>query len=215
VKQQGFPLFVKRAFDRAAAAAGLIALAPVLAAIAAAVRLRLGSPVLFRQERAGWRRRPFHIVKFRTMREARGPDGRPLPDAERLTPLGRFLRSASLDELPQLAGVVKGDLSLVGPRPLPMAYLERCTPDELRRYEVLPGITGMAAVSGRNLLSWDDRFRLDLYYVDHWSPWLDAKILLRTVRRVVAREGVASAGHATSPEFRPPPKADPGPPTAP
>jgi lipopolysaccharide/colanic/teichoic acid biosynthesis glycosyltransferase len=192
---------VKASFDRIAAAAGLLLLSPILAAAAIAVRLGLGSPVLFRQDRPGRHAAPFQLVKFRTMTDARGPEGELLPDALRLTRLGRFLRSTSIDELPQLWNVVRGDLSLVGPRPLLMRYLPRYTPEQARRHEVLPGITGWAQANGRNAVSWEEKFALDVWYVDHWSLWLDLKILGKTLLRVVTREGVAQQGHVTMPEF--------------
>lgn len=202
MKQAGFPLFVKKVCDRSVAAIALVACLPAIAFAAAAVRISMGRPVLFRQTRPGYKGRPFEIVKLRTMSDARGPDGHLLPDAERLTRVGKVLRSTSIDELPQLWNVLRGDLSLVGPRPLLMEYLERYTPEEARRHDVLPGITGLTAVSGRNALSWDERFRLDLY-VDNWSLTLDAKILFRTFFKVIARKGVSSEGHATSLPFRP------------
>jgi lipopolysaccharide/colanic/teichoic acid biosynthesis glycosyltransferase len=192
---------VKRAFDVVAAGAGLIVLAPVLLGLAIAIRLKLGSPVLFRQTRPGYQGRPFTIYKFRTMLDLAGPDGRPRPDAERLTRFGRILRATSLDELPELVNVLKGDMSIVGPRPLIMEYLPRYTPEQARRMDVLPGITGLAQVSGRNAVSWEERFRLDVEYVDTWSFALDLRILWRTVRAVLVREGIAAEGHATMPPF--------------
>ena len=190
----------KRAFDAMASGAGLILLSPVLAGLALAVRRRLGSPVLFRQVRPGLHGEPFEMVKFRTMTDARGPDGALLPDAERLTPFGQFLRSTSLDELPELWNVVKGDMSLVGPRPLLMRYLDRYTPEQARRHEVRPGITGLAQVSGRNAISWEEKFALDVWYVDHASFWLDLKILVQTVLKVVRRDDIAADAHVTMPE---------------
>jgi len=192
---------IKRAFDVAAAAVGLVVLSPVLAGVALAVRLRLGAPVLFRQERPGLHGRPFTMLKFRTMTDARDAAGRLLPDAERLTPLGRLLRSTSLDELPELWNVLRGDMSLVGPRPLLVRYLDRYTPEQARRHEVRPGLTGWAQVNGRNALTWEEKFALDVWYVDHASLALDLKILLLTLRRVLAREGISAAGEATMPEF--------------
>jgi lipopolysaccharide/colanic/teichoic acid biosynthesis glycosyltransferase len=192
---------IKRAFDVVAAGAGLIVLAPVLLGLAIAIRVKLGSPVLFRQTRPGYKGRPFTIYKFRTMLDLNGPDGRPRPDAERLTRFGRILRASSLDELPELVNVLKGDMSLVGPRPLIMAYLPRYTAEQARRMDVLPGITGLAQVSGRNAVSWDERFALDVEYVDTWSFALDLSILWRTVRAVLVREGIAAEGHATMPAF--------------
>jgi lipopolysaccharide/colanic/teichoic acid biosynthesis glycosyltransferase/glycosyltransferase involved in cell wall biosynthesis len=199
--QRGLPGLAKAALDRGAAAAGLAASAPVLLPAMAAVRLTMGAPALFVQERPGRDGRPFRLFKLRTMRDGRGPDGSALSDAERLTPLGRFLRSTSLDELPQLWNVVRGDLSLVGPRPLLMQYLERYSPEQARRHEVRPGITGWAQVNGRNALSWEEKFALDVWYVDHWSLWLDAKILAKTLAQVVRRAGISRDGYATMPEF--------------
>jgi lipopolysaccharide/colanic/teichoic acid biosynthesis glycosyltransferase len=161
----------------------------------------MGSPVLFVQERPGLGGRPFRLVKFRTMRHATAPDGAPLPDADRLTPLGRFLRATSLDELPQLWNVLRGELSLVGPRPLLMQYLARYTPEQARRQDVLPGITGWAQVNGRNALAWDEKLALDVWYVDHWSLGLDLKILVRTLGKVLRRDGISQRGQATMPEF--------------
>lgn len=201
MKQAGVRLLLKRAFDRTAAAAALVALSPVIAATAAAIRVTMGGPVVFRQQRPGMHGKPFHVFKFRTMRDAVGPDGRPLPDEERLTTVGRFIRSTSLDELPQLWNVVRGEISLVGPRPLLMQYLPRYTPEQARRHDVMPGITGWAQINGRNALSWDEKFALDIWYVDNWNLWLDARIVVRTLWTVVRREGVAREGFATMPEF--------------
>jgi lipopolysaccharide/colanic/teichoic acid biosynthesis glycosyltransferase len=192
---------VKRLFDRTAALLGLILLSPLLALIALLVRVSMGSPVLFRQVRPGLRGQPFEIMKFRTMLDRRGADGRLLSDETRLTRTGRFLRASSLDELPQLWSVLRGNLSLVGPRPLLTQYLERYTPEQAQRHDVLPGITGWAQVNGRNALSWEEKFALDLWYVENWSLSLDARILLLTLRRVARRDGVSSVGHATMPEF--------------
>ena len=191
----------KRLLDTSVTALGLVVLSPVLGAVALAVASRLGRPVLFRQIRPGLHGRPFEMVKFRTMTDVRGPDGELLPDADRLTPFGRFLRSSSLDELPELWNVLKGDMSLVGPRPLLMRYLDRYTSEQARRHEVRPGITGLAQVSGRNALSWEDKFALDVWYVDNRSLALDMKILAQTLLRVVRRDGVSAADHATMPEF--------------
>ncbi len=201
VRQCGWRLLAKELVDRSVAAGALVALSPVMAATAIVVRAQMGSPVLFRQKRPGRWGRPFEVWKFRTMRDAVGPDGKPLPDEQRLTRLGQFLRSTSLDELPQLWNVLKGELSLVGPRPLLMQYLERYTPRQARRHEVKPGITGWAQINGRNALSWDEKFELDVWYVDHWSLWLDAKILAKTAVQVVRRSGVSNPGHVTMPEF--------------
>lgn len=193
---------MKRGFDLVVAGTALIVLSPLLLVVAVLVRLDLGAPVLFWQLRPGLHGRPFRMVKFRTMRNACDAQGRPLPDEQRLTRFGRFLRSTSLDELPELWNVVKGDMSLVGPRPLLMEYLPLYTPEQARRHEVRPGITGWAQVNGRNALSWEDKFRLDVWYVDHRSLWLDLKILALTVRKVLAREGISAAGEATMPRFR-------------
>ncbi len=199
--QSGWRFLVKTAVDRAAGLAGLVVAAPVLAGAAVAVRATMGSPVLFRQKRPGRGERVFEIVKFRTMREATDASGRPLSDAERLTPVGRWLRATSIDELPQLWNVVRGDLSLVGPRPLLVRYLPRYSPEQRRRHEVMPGITGWAQIHGRNAISWEEKFALDVWYVEHWSLALDARILIETVGRVLRRDGVSSEGHATMPEF--------------
>jgi len=174
---------------------------PVLIAISGAIGLSMGFPLLFRQIRPGYKSKPFILYKFRTMREANGPDGAPLPDAERLTVLGRFLRLTSLDELPQLWNVLRGDLSLVGPRPLLMQYLALYTPEQARRHEVKPGITGWAQVNGRNAISWEEKFSYDVWYVDHSSLWLDLKILMLTLTKVLRQSGITQVGHATMPEF--------------
>jgi sugar transferase EpsL len=181
---------VKRLFDFSAAVVGLLILSPLLAVVAAAIRFDMGTPVIFRQQRAGRGKRPFTIVKFRTMKDAAGPDGQPLPDGQRLTKLGIFLRKTSLDELPQLWNVLKGDLSLVGPRPLPLHYLPYFTKRECLRFTVPPGITGWAQIHGRNEAGWSDRFARDVWYVEHWSLWLDARILLRTVFKVFGSKGI-------------------------
>lgn len=187
--------------DIAGAAAGLVIFSPILAAAAVAIRVSMGRPIFFRQARAGLRGRLFAIVKFRTMRpEAPGSRGT-ASDAERLTPLGRFLRATSIDELPTLWNVLRGDMSLVGPRPLLPEYLERYTPEQARRHEVKPGITGLAQVSGRNALSWEEKFRLDVAYVERRSFLLDVKILWLTAIRVLRREGISHPGEATMPEF--------------
>jgi len=180
----------------------LLLLGPVLLAVAVVIRRSMGAPVLFRQVRPGFREKPICVLKFRTMREAENGEGRPLPDAERLTPVGRFLRQTSLDELPQLWNVLRGDMSLVGPRPLFMHYLERYTPEQRRRHEVMPGMTGWAQVNGRNAISWEDRFALDVWYVDNWSLGLDLRILLMTIARVLRREGINQPGQATVEEFQ-------------
>lgn len=191
----------KRTLDVGAAAVGLGLLSPVLAVTAAYVMVLLGRPVLFRQERPGWKGRPFCILKFRTMWDKRGSDGRLLPDAERLGPFGRFLRATSLDELPELWNVLKGEMSLVGPRPLLTEYLPLYTERQARRHEVKPGITGWAQVNGRNELSWEKKFEMDMWYVDNVSLQLDLAILARTVGTLLSREGVSARGHASMPKF--------------
>lgn len=188
--------------DLLGATAGLILLAPLLMVIAVLVRIKLGSPVLFRQIRPGLHGKPFVLYKFRTMTDARDANGVLLPDEQRLTRFGQFLRSTSLDELPELVNVLKGEMSLVGPRPLLMEYLERYTPEQARRHEVKPGITGWAQIHGRNAISWEEKFQLDVWYVDNWNLWLDFKILLMTFWKVLHREGVSAEGHATMPEFK-------------
>jgi lipopolysaccharide/colanic/teichoic acid biosynthesis glycosyltransferase len=193
---------VKRALDFMVALLGLVLLSPLMVAIAIVIRLFMGSPVFFRQQRPGLHGVPFQMVKFRTMRDLAGADGHQRPDADRLTWLGRFLRSTSLDELPELWNVLRGDMSLVGPRPLLMEYLPLYTPHEARRHEARPGITGWAQISGRNAISWDERFALDVWYVDHQSLWLDLRILATTLIRVAQREGTSQQGHATMPRFR-------------
>lgn len=193
---------MKRIFDILSALMGLVILSPVLIATAIMVRIRLGSPVLFRQKRPGLHTQPFYVYKFRTMTDQRDVDGSLLPDEERLTPFGKLLRRLSLDELPQLLNVIKGDLSLVGPRPLLMQYLPLYSPEQARRHEVRPGITGWAQVNGRNALSWEEKFKLDVWYVDHQSFWFDLKILLMTFAKVFKREGISQDGQATMEEFR-------------
>jgi lipopolysaccharide/colanic/teichoic acid biosynthesis glycosyltransferase len=194
-------MWVKRVMDLCLAAAALLLLWPVLLIVAVAVRSGLGGPVLFRQLRGGYRGRTFHVLKFRTMTDARDEHGHLLPDAVRLTRLGHFLRSSSLDELPQLMNVLRGDMSFVGPRPLDARYLARYSPEQARRHEVRPGITGWAQVNGRNELSWPDRFRYDVWYVDNWSLGLDLKILFLTALRVLRRQGISSKGEVTATEF--------------
>ena len=192
---------MKRVFDLLVAAAAVVLLAPLMLAIVVALRLCLGKPVLFVQERPGLHGVPFRIVKFRTMRDAVDAEGRPLPDGERLTRLGAFLRSTSLDELPELWNVLRGDMSLVGPRPLLMEYLPRYSAEQARRHEVKPGITGWAQVNGRNAPSWDEKFRRDIWYVDHASFWLDLKIMALTLWTMIRRDGINHEGHATMPVF--------------
>lgn len=192
---------MKRMLDIVCSGAALACLSPLLLAIALLVRMRLGAPVLFRQTRPGLKGRPFEMLKFRTMRDAVGHDGRPLPDSERLTPFGQWLRATSLDELPGLWSVLKGDMSLVGPRPLLMEYLPLYSPEQARRHDVRPGVTGWAQVNGRNAISWDEKFAFDVWYVDNRSLWLDLKILLLTVKKVVRRDGISSATSATMERF--------------
>ncbi len=191
----------KRIFDLLLAGLGLVILSPVLLLAAMLVRIYHGSPVIFTQKRPGFKGTPFHIYQFRTMTDARDKNGNPLPDSERLTRLGRFLRASSLDELPELFNVLRGEMSIVGPRPLLMQYLERYNPEQARRHDALPGITGWAQVNGRNALTWEDKFQLDVWYVDHWSLWLDIKIIFLTVWKVFKREGISQPGHATAEEF--------------
>jgi lipopolysaccharide/colanic/teichoic acid biosynthesis glycosyltransferase len=193
---------LKRAIDIVLAAALLLLLSPILFAIAVAIRLGLGRPVLFRQPRAGRLGQPFTILKFRTMSECRDATGAALPDVERLTRIGKFLRQTSLDELPELVNVLRGDMSLVGPRPLLMEYLPLYSAEQARRHEVRPGITGWTQVNGRNALTWNEKFNLDTWYVDHRSTRLDLKILARTVVKVVTREGISAPGTATMPPFQ-------------
>lgn len=200
MRQRGWRLLVKRALDVGIAGAALGATTPLWAGTALAIRVSMGAPVLFRQERVGRDGRIFLIYKFRTMKPA-PPDASLEGDAQRITPLGRFLRSTSLDELPQLLNVLRGDMSLVGPRPLLVRYAPRYTPRQARRHEVLPGLTGQAQVHGRNSVAWEERFEHDVWYVDNWSLRRDLAILLKTARTVVQREGIAADGHATMPEF--------------
>lgn len=192
---------MKRFLDIIFSAILLILAAPILLAVALIVRVGLGRPVFFIQMRPGLYGHPFRMIKFRTMREAVDASGKSLADAERLTPLGRFLRSTSLDELPELWNVLCGDMSLVGPRPLLMEYLPLYTPEQARRHEMRPGITGWAQVNGRNALSWEKKFLLDVWYVDNWSLSLDMKILWLTVKTVFCKEGVSASGHETMPRF--------------
>ena len=192
---------MKRLFDIVVSACALLVLALPLLVVIWMVRRKLGSPVFFAQVRPGMHGKPFKMVKFRSMTSERGTDGELLPDAERLTPFGRFLRSTSLDELPELWNVLKGDMSLVGPRPLLMEYLPLYSPEQARRHEVRPGITGWAQVNGRNAIAWEDKFKLDVWYVDHCSLWLDIKILWLTVKKVLVREGISAAGEATMGKF--------------
>jgi lipopolysaccharide/colanic/teichoic acid biosynthesis glycosyltransferase len=197
---------LKRLLDIAGASLGLLLLSPVLAAAAVAVWATMGRPILFRQLRPGLRGKPFIIYKLRTMTDAAAADGQARPDAERLTGLGRFLRASSIDELPELWNVLRGDMSLVGPRPLLMEYLPLYTPDQARRHEVRPGLTGWAQVMGRNAIGWEEKFRLDTWYVDHQSLKLDLKILGLTVKNVFSRHGISAEGEATMPRFTGRPK---------
>jgi sugar transferase EpsL len=191
----------KRILDLLITIPGLILLFPLLLLISLLVAIYHGFPIFFKQLRPGYKGLPFTVYKFRTMSDRRDENGRLLPDAERLTSFGRFLRSTSLDELPELFNVLRGEMSLVGPRPLLMQYLERYTPEQARRHAVHPGITGWAQINGRNAITWEDKFRLDVWYVDHWSLLLDIKILLLTLWKVLKREGISQEGHATAPEF--------------
>lgn len=191
----------KRTFDIVGALIVIGLLSPLLALTLVAVIVFDGFPGIYRQQRPGLHGRPFFLIKFRTMADKRCSDGSLLPDADRLTDFGRFLRSSSLDELPELFNVLKGDMSLVGPRPLLMEYLDRYTPEQARRHEVRPGITGWAQVNGRNAITWDEKFALDIWYVDNCSLWLDIKILFLTVWKVLLREGISEHGQATMSEF--------------
>ena len=192
---------LKRGLDLIVAGLGVVLLSPVMGLIALFVWLSMGPPIFFRQIRPGWHGRPFKMIKFRTMTTCRDEQGHLLPNSERLTPLGKFLRSLSLDELPELVNVLQGDMSVVGPRPLLMQYLDRYTPEQMRRHLVKPGITGWAQVNGRNDLSWEDKFSLDLWYVEHQSLWLDLKIIALTVVKVINCEGINKAGYVGMEEF--------------
>jgi sugar transferase EpsL len=194
---------LKRLTDLTLALPGAIFLLPFLLIIGLVVRFKLGTPILFRQQRPGLNAKPFMLYKFRTMNEARDSKGELLPDADRLTPFGRFLRNTSLDELPELFNVLKGDMSLVGPRPLLMQYLNRYNPQQARRHEVKPGITGWAQVNGRNAITWEEKFTLDVRYVENWSLWLDVKIIGMTIWKILTREGISHQGQATMEEFNP------------
>lgn len=192
---------IKRPFDIIASITILLLLMPVIVVVAFLIRSKLGSPVLFRQLRPGKYGKPFEMVKFRTMRYATDRDGKPLPDSERMTPIGSFLRSTSLDELPEIWNVIKGDMSLVGPRPLLMEYLPFYTEEQSRRHDVRPGVTGWAQVNGRNAISWEDKFKLDVWYVENRNFILDVKILYLTVKKVLARNDISADGEATIPRF--------------
>jgi lipopolysaccharide/colanic/teichoic acid biosynthesis glycosyltransferase len=193
---------IKRLFDIGFSLCWLVGFSPLLLVVAILVRLKLGAPVLFIQERPGLRGRPFRMVKFRTMTDDLGADGELLPDAQRLTPFGKFLRSTTLDEFPEMWNVLVGDMSVVGPRPLLMRYLPRYSPFQARRMEVKPGVTGWAQVNGRNSLTWEEKFALDVWYVDHRTFWLDLKIVVRTFFKVFARSGINSGTAATMDEFK-------------
>jgi sugar transferase EpsL len=200
-RTRSYRRFGKRLLDVGAAAVALVVLSPIVLLTAALVQVAMGSPILFRQRRPGLFGRPFVLYKFRTMRNSPAPDGGELPDEDRLTPLGRWLRSTSLDELPELVNVLKGDMSLVGPRPLLMEYLPLYTEDQARRHDVRPGLTGWAQVNGRNAVSWPEKFRLDVWYVDNAGFALDLRILLMTARQIVRREGITQTGHVTAERF--------------
>ena len=193
--------FFKRLFDIVASASGLIFLSPIFLILIYLIRKNLGEPVFFTQERPGKDGKPFKMIKFRSMRDAVDKDGNPLPDSERLTPFGKKLRATSLDELPELWNVLKGEMSLVGPRPLLMSYLPLYNEFQFRRHEMKPGVTGWAQVNGRNALSWDEKFAHDIWYIDHYSFWLDMKILFLTVKKVFIKEGISAEGEATMPYF--------------
>ena len=192
---------LKRVIDLSASLFALVVLSPIMIGLSGLIHLRLGSPILFRQQRPGLNGKSFIIYKFRTMTSERDVDGNLLPDVERLTRLGQFLRSTSLDELPELLNVLKGDMSLVGPRPLLLQYLDRYTSEQARRHEVRPGITGWAQVNGRNAITWEEKFELDVWYIDRCSLWLDIKILLLTAWKVIRREDISEQGQATMSEF--------------
>jgi lipopolysaccharide/colanic/teichoic acid biosynthesis glycosyltransferase len=201
--QLGWRLWTKNAFDRSAALCGLIVLSPLFVVVSVLVWSFMGRPILFRQQRPGRYARVFELLKFRTMSERRNANGGLLSDADRLLRFGQFLRASSLDELPQLWNVLRGDISLVGPRPLLIEYLPRYSPEQARRHDVMPGITGWAQINGRNALTWDEKFTLDIWYIDNWSLRLDLRILLLTLQRVIRREGITSDGNSTMPLFRP------------
>lgn len=199
-------MVAKRIVDIAGSAAGLVLLSPIMVVVAALIRVKLGKGVIFSQVRPGLNGKPFRMFKFRSMKNLMGPNGQQAPDEQRMTSFGRALRSSSLDELPALWNVLRGDLSLVGPRPLLMEYLPLYSREQARRHDVRPGITGWAQVNGRNAISWEDKFRLDVWYVDNQSLWLDFLILFRTVSKVIARDGVSAPGDATMPKFTGQPK---------
>jgi sugar transferase EpsL len=194
--------FNKRLFDLFFSFLAIVILSPILLLTAILVHVFLGAPILFKQQRPGYKGRPFFIYKFRSMRDAVDRDGTPLPDSERLTRFGRILRSLSLDELPELFNILRGEMSFVGPRPLLMEYLPLYSPEQARRHDVVPGLTGWAQVNGRNALDWSTRFKLDVWYVDNWSFWLDIKIILMTVWKTISREGINQQGQATVEYFK-------------
>jgi len=193
--------FGKRLLDLAITILALILLSPAMALAALLIYIKMGSPILFRHQRPGLHGKPFIMLKFRTMTNARDAHGKLLRDSERLTPFGQFLRSTSLDELPSLINILRGEMSLIGPRPLEMIYLERYSPEQMRRHNVLPGITGWAQVNGRNLIPWERKFELDVWYVDHLSLWLDIKIIIMTIRVLITREGITQPGCTTTDDF--------------
>lgn len=192
---------IKRLADVVVALFVLIIFSPIILVVAILIRFNLGSPIFFRQQRPGLHGKPFLMIKFRTMRDAVGRDGKPLPDAQRMTRFGNLLRKVSLDELPELWNVLRGEMSLVGPRPLLMQYIERYSDRQMKRHDVRPGVTGWAQVNGRNAVDWDTRFEMDVWYVENWSLLLDLKILFLTVKTVLKRDGVSAEGHVTMPEF--------------
>ncbi len=201
MKSNGYQRISKPVLDVVIAATMLALLSPVLLAIAFLIRAKCGPPILFRQRRPGLKSKPFTLYKFRSMTEARAADGQLLTDAERLTEFGRFLRATSLDELPELLNVLKGEMSIVGPRPLLMQYIDRYTPEQARRHEVRPGITGWAQINGRNAITWEQKFELDIWYVDHVSPTLDVRIIAQTIWKTLTRENITAPGQATMQEF--------------
>lgn len=202
LSQQYYRKYGKRLFDLFLSIIGLLLLTPLSLIIAATVYLKIGFPILFKQQRPGLHCKPFTLLKFRTMKDISYYNGKPLTDSERLTPFGRFLRSTSLDELPALFNVLKGEMSIVGPRPLLMQYLTRYNKMQMRRHEVKPGISGWAQINGRNAISWEEKLSLDVWYVDHYSLLLDVKIIFWTIWKIVKREGISQAGHVTAEEFK-------------
>jgi lipopolysaccharide/colanic/teichoic acid biosynthesis glycosyltransferase len=201
MKGQKFSKLIKLILDKSMAIIALVVFSPVMLAVAIAIYFRMGYPIIFSQPRPGENARIFNLYKFRTMTNECDAKGNTLPDDQRLTSFGKFLRQTSLDELPQLLNVLKGDMSFVGPRPLLVRYLDRYTTEQARRHEVKPGITGLTQIKGRNCLSWEDKFKLDVWYVDHWSLWLDLQILVLTVFKVLKQEGISQQGYATASEF--------------